>query len=60
MTRLRLGWYYPMQHIRNLVLDMDGVLWHGENANAGIAGFLMDCDGSPLATGDGKPTMRPK
>ncbi|MCO5197503.1 MAG: HAD-IIA family hydrolase [Anaerolineae bacterium] len=29
-----------MQHIRNLVLDMDGVLWHGETPMPGLPAFF--------------------
>jgi 4-nitrophenyl phosphatase len=31
-----------MQHIRNLIIDMDGVLWHGNRAMPGIGRCLAD------------------
>lgn len=36
-----------MNHIKNLILDMDGVLWHGETPMPGLADFfdtLRTCD----------------
>lgn len=31
---------YKMEHLRNLIIDMDGVLWHGDTAVPGLADFF--------------------
>lgn len=38
--RRRLGYNYPMQQIKNLILDMDGVLWHGETPMPDLPTFF--------------------